>query len=99
VENPTEALVSFSGCQVYHLEARFQPGEMVRCIKATCLNPLQYHHHPTGVNIMSTFDISYVVGRFILRKYRNREDTGAAARALRKQGYPLWLARLILLGK
>lgn len=48
---------------------------------------------------MSTFDISYVVGRFILRKYRNREDTGAAARALRKQGYPLWLARLILLGK
>ena len=48
---------------------------------------------------MSTQSIYVLVGRFILKKYRDRDDKYAAAKALRKQGYPLWLAKLILLGR
>lgn len=39
------------------------------------------------------------IGQYIINKYRYRPDMGAAARALRKQGYPLEMALKILLGK
>lgn len=48
---------------------------------------------------MNKLELCVTIGAFVLNKYRARDDVQAAARALRKQGYPLWVARLILLGR